>query len=76
MAVSQYVDCAIAIRTQHPHSRNFQPLKQFRARMAVRIVFACGNNGHVRPYRRKEILDRLQHSFGPTLIRKISYRVG
>ena len=27
-------------------------------------------------YRRKEILDRLQHSFGPTLIRKISYRVG
>ena len=27
-------------------------------------------------YRRKEILDRLQHSFGPTLIRQISYRVG
>ena len=27
-------------------------------------------------YRRKEILERLQHSFGPTLIRKISYRVG
>ena len=27
-------------------------------------------------YRRKEILDRLQHSFGPTLIRKISFRVG
>jgi predicted nucleic acid-binding Zn ribbon protein len=27
-------------------------------------------------YRRKEILDRLQHSFGPTLIQKISYRVG
>ena len=27
-------------------------------------------------YRRKEILDRLQHSFGLTLIQKISYRVG
>lgn len=27
-------------------------------------------------YRRKEILDRLRHSFGPTLIQKISYRVG
>lgn len=27
-------------------------------------------------YRRKEILDRLQHSFGPTFIQKISYRVG
>ena len=27
-------------------------------------------------YRRKEILDRLKHSFGPTLIQKISYRVG
>jgi predicted nucleic acid-binding Zn ribbon protein len=27
-------------------------------------------------YRRKEILDRLQHSFGPILIQKISYRVG
>lgn len=27
-------------------------------------------------YRRKEILDRLQHSFGSTLIQKISYRVG
>ena len=27
-------------------------------------------------YRRKEILDRLQHSFGPTLVKKISYRVG
>jgi Dna[CI] antecedent, DciA len=27
-------------------------------------------------YRRREILDRLQHSFGRTLIQKISYRVG
>lgn len=27
-------------------------------------------------YRRKEILDRLQHSFGSTLIQKISFRVG
>lgn len=27
-------------------------------------------------YRRKEILDRLQHSFGPNLIKKVSYRVG
>jgi hypothetical protein len=27
-------------------------------------------------YRRKEILDRLQHSFGPTMVQKISYRVG
>jgi hypothetical protein len=27
-------------------------------------------------YRRKEILDRLQHSFGKTLIQKISFRIG
>jgi predicted nucleic acid-binding Zn ribbon protein len=27
-------------------------------------------------YRRKEILDRLQHSFGKTLVQKISFRVG
>ena len=27
-------------------------------------------------YRRKEILDRLQHGFGPTLIQKISFRLG
>jgi hypothetical protein len=27
-------------------------------------------------YRRKEILDRLQHSFGRDLIQRISFRVG
>ena len=27
-------------------------------------------------YRRKEILDRLQHSFGKTVILKISFRIG
>jgi len=27
-------------------------------------------------YRRREILDRLQHSFGKNVIRKISFRVG
>ena len=27
-------------------------------------------------YRRREILDRLQHSFGSTMVQKISYRVG
>lgn len=27
-------------------------------------------------YRRKEILDRLQHSFGPNVIARISFRVG
>ena len=27
-------------------------------------------------YRRKEILDRLQHSFGKSVIQKISFRVG
>ena len=27
-------------------------------------------------YRRKEILDRLQHSFGRSVIRKISFRIG
>jgi predicted nucleic acid-binding Zn ribbon protein len=27
-------------------------------------------------YRRKEILERLQHSFGHELVRKISFRVG
>jgi hypothetical protein len=27
-------------------------------------------------YRRKEILDRLQHSFGRDLIKRISFRIG
>ena len=27
-------------------------------------------------YRRKEIIDRLKHSFGPNLIQRISFRVG
>ena len=27
-------------------------------------------------YRRREILDRLQHSFGKTVVQKISYRIG
>ena len=27
-------------------------------------------------YRRKEILDRLQHSFGKTIVQKISFRIG
>jgi hypothetical protein len=27
-------------------------------------------------YRRKEILDRLQHSYGKTVIQKISFRIG
>ncbi len=27
-------------------------------------------------YRRKEILDRLKHSFGPNLIQRISFRIG
>lgn len=27
-------------------------------------------------YRRREILERLQHSFGPEVIKRISYRVG
>ena len=27
-------------------------------------------------YRRKEILDRLQHSFGRAVIQKISFRIG
>jgi len=27
-------------------------------------------------YRRKEILERLQHSFGPTVVARISFRVG
>ncbi len=27
-------------------------------------------------YRRKEILDRMQNSFGKTLVQKVSYRIG
>ncbi len=27
-------------------------------------------------YRRREILERLQHSFGPSVIKKISFRIG
>ena len=32
--------------------------------------------GEIVRYRRKEILDRLQHSFGRDLIARISFRVG
>jgi predicted nucleic acid-binding Zn ribbon protein len=32
--------------------------------------------GEIVRYRRREILDRLQHSFGRDLVRKISFRVG
>jgi hypothetical protein len=52
-----------------------QPANLRNGTLFVRVDSSAWLSEIVR-YRRKEILDRLQHSFGKTQIQKISFRVG
>jgi hypothetical protein len=52
-----------------------QPANLRNGTLFVRVDSSAWLSEIVR-YRRKEILDRLQNSFGKTYIQKISYRVG
>jgi predicted nucleic acid-binding Zn ribbon protein len=52
-----------------------QPVGLNKGTLFVNIDHSAWLNEIVR-YRRKEILERLRHSFGPDLIVKISYRLG
>jgi hypothetical protein len=52
-----------------------QPVNLHKGTLFVNVDSSAWLSEIVR-YRRKEILDRLQHSFGKNLIQKISFRVG
>jgi hypothetical protein len=52
-----------------------QPVNLVRGTLFVSVDNSVWLSEIVR-YRRREILERLQHSFGPDLIRKIAFRVG
>ena len=52
-----------------------QPANLHKGTLFVNVDSSVWLNEIVR-YRRKEILDRLQHSFGRDLIQRISFRVG
>jgi len=52
-----------------------QPTGIFRGTLFVTVDSSAWLDEIVR-YRRKEILQRLRHSFGPDLIQKISFRTG
>ena len=52
-----------------------QPANLHKGTLFVNVDNSAWLNEIVR-YRRKEILDRLQHSFGATVIQKISFRIG
>ena len=52
-----------------------QPANLLKGTLFVNVDNSAWLNEIVR-YRRKEILDRLQHSFGATVIQKISFRIG
>ena len=52
-----------------------QPANLRKGTLFVRVDSSVWLSEIVR-YRRKEILDRLQHSFGKTYIQKISFRIG
>jgi len=52
-----------------------QPANLNKGTLFVNVDSSVWLNEIVR-YRRKEILERLQHSFGKTLIQKISFRIG
>ena len=52
-----------------------QPANLHRGTLFVNVDSSVWLSEIVR-YRRKEILDRLQHSFGRNLIQRISFRVG
>ncbi len=52
-----------------------QPANLYRGTLFVNVDNSAWLNEIVR-YRRKEILERLQHSFGPSVVQKISFRIG
>lgn len=52
-----------------------QPANLHKGTLFVNVDSSAWLNEIVR-YRRKEILDRLQHSFGKTVVQKISFRIG
>ena len=52
-----------------------QPANLWKGTLFVNVDSSAWLSEIVR-YRRKEILDRLQHSFGKSYIQKISYRIG
>lgn len=52
-----------------------QPANLHKGTLFVNVDSSAWLNEIVR-YRRKEILDRLQHSFGKSTVQKISFRIG
>ena len=52
-----------------------QPVNLVRGTLFVSVVQSTWLDEIVR-YRRREILDRLQHAFGRDVVKRISYRVG
>lgn len=66
-AWGQLVDPAVAAHAQPAGLRN--------GTLFVNVDSSVWLNEIVR-YRRREILDRLQHAFGPDMVAKISFRVG
>ena len=52
-----------------------QPANLHKGTLFVNVDSSAWLNEIVR-YRRKEILDRLQHSFGKSVVQKISFRIG
>lgn len=52
-----------------------QPVNLHKGTLFVKVDNSAWLSEIVR-YRRKEILDRLQHSFGKSVIQKISFRIG
>ena len=52
-----------------------QPANLHKGTLFVNVDNSVWLNEIVR-YRRKEILDRLQHSFGKNVVQKISFRIG
>jgi predicted nucleic acid-binding Zn ribbon protein len=52
-----------------------QPANLHKGTLFVNVDSSVWLNEIVR-YRRREILERLQHSFGPSMVQKISFRIG
>jgi len=52
-----------------------QPVNLHKGTLFVNVDSSAWLSEIVR-YRRKEILDRLQNSFGPSVVKKISFRIG
>lgn len=52
-----------------------QPANLHKGTLFVNVDSSVWLNEIVR-YRRREILERLQHSFGPSVVKKLSFRIG